>query len=340
MNNFRNKNFYYEKFSTSAEQQKNIDKIFNEVVIGDKYPHLKQIIGTYKKGILSVFFATIKAYDSLRTAEIDNRLVVDNLVYRYMYIEHLIEFSGIHLNKKRRKNNRFSRKNIWSVKLNILCTLGLILKLDIRNIKSTESYKIRKSREKKEDRIDKIRYDKNRLDEAKVKYIRDVNYFAIPRYDDKILSEAEARAKKLLENGYKQSTFSKEIVIDTFSQDFADKIFLDKRKRTSAELERESLVFYVIANQVKKNGYTTKENVIQELLFQIDIFEYKQYESLEDIRQNKYIFICDLFSKTLFQIKKIYDYKPLNKEQKKSLCIDINSKKWYIVPKEKEGEDR
>lgn len=335
MNNFRNKNFYYEKLSTSAEQQKNIDKIFNEVVIDDKYPHLKQIIGTYKKGILSVFFATIRAYDSLRTAEIDNRLVVNDLVYRYMYIEHLIEFSGVHLNKKRRKNNRFSRKNIWSVKLNILCTLGLVLKLDIRNIKSTESYKIRKSREKKEDRIDKIRYEKNRLDEEKAKYIRDVNYFAIPIYNDEILSEAERRAKKLLENGYKQSTFSKQIVIDTFSQDFADEVFLDKRKRTSAELERESLVFYIIAEQVAKNGYTTKESVIQELLFQIDIFEYKQYESLKDVKQDKYNFVCDLFSKTLFQIKKMYDYKPLKKEQKESLCIDINSKRWYIVPKKK-----
>lgn len=338
MNNFRNKNFYYEKLSTSAEQQKNIDKIFNEVVNDDKYPYLKQIIGTYNKGLLSVFFATIRAYDSLRNAEIDNRLVVDGLVYRYMYIEHLIEFSGVHLNKRRRKQKRFSRKNVWSVKLNILCTLGLVLKLDIRNIKSTESYKIRKSREKKEERIDKIRYDKNKLDEAKAKYIRDVNYFAIPIYDEKILSEAEARAKKLIENGYKQSTFSKQIVIDTFSQDFADKVFLDKRKRTSAELERESLVFYVIANQVKQNGYTTKESVIQELLFQIDIFEYKQYEALEDIKQDKYNFVCNLFSKMLFQVKKMYDYKPLNKEQKESLCIDVNSKKWYIVPKTERKE--
>ena len=124
MNNFRNKNFYYEKLSTSAEQQKNMDKIFNDVVNDDKYPNLKQMIGTYKKGLLSVFFATIRAYDSLRKAEIDNRLVVDNLVYRYMYIEHLIEFSGVHLNKKRRKEKRFSRKNIWSVKLNILCKIG------------------------------------------------------------------------------------------------------------------------------------------------------------------------------------------------------------------------
>ena len=338
MNNFRNKNFYYEKLSTSAEQQKNMDKIFNDVVNDDKYPNLKQMIGTYKKGLLSVFFATIRAYDSLRKAEIDNRLVVDNLVYRYMYIEHLIEFSGVHLNKKRRKEKRFSRKNIWSVKLNILCTLGLVLKLDIRNIKSTESYKIRKSREKKEDRIDKIRYEKNRLDEAKAKYIRDVNYFAIPIYDDKILSEAEARAKKLIENGYKQSTFSKQIVIDTFSQDFADKVFLDKRKRTSAELERESLVFYVISEQVAENGYTTKESVIQELLFQIDIFEYKQYEALEDIKQDKYNFVCDLFSRTLFQVKKMYDYKPLSKKQKESLCIDINSKRWYIVPKTERKE--
>lgn len=335
MNNFRNKNFYYEKLPTSAEQQKNIDKIVNDVVIDDKYPHLKQIIGTYTKGLLSVFLSTIRAYDSLRNAEIDKRLEIDNLVYRYLYLAHLIEFSGVHLNKKRRKDKRFSRKNIWSTKLNILCTLGLVLKLDIRDIKNTESYKIRKTREKKEDRIDKIRYDKNRLDEAKAKYIRDVNYFAIPLYDDKILSEAERRAKKLLENGYKQSTFSKEIVIDTFSQEFADKIFLDNRKRTSAELERESLVFYVIAKQIAENGYTTKEAVIEELLFQIDIFEYKQYEALEDVKQDKYIFVCDLFSKTLFQVKKMYDYKPLNKEQKESLCIDIKSKKWYIVPKKK-----
>lgn len=336
MNNFRNKNFYYEKLSTSAEQQKNIDKIVNDVVIDDKYPHLKQIIGTYTKGLLSVFLATIRAYDSLRNAEIDNRLVVDNLVYRYMYIEHLIEFSGVHLNKKRRKEKRFSRKNIWSVKLNILCTLGLVLKLDIREIKSAESYKIRKSREKKEDRIDKIRYEKNRLDESKAKYIRDVNYFAIPIFDDKILSEAESRAKKLLDSGYKQSTFSKEIVIETFGQNFADKIFLDKRKITSAELERESLVFCIIANQVEQNGYTTKEAVIQELLFQIDLFEYKQYEALEDIKQDKYNFVCRLFNKMLFQIKKMYEYKPLNKEQKESLCIDTNSKKWYIVPKRKD----
>ena len=335
MNNFRNKNFYYEKLPTTAKQQKNIDKIVNDVVIDDKYPHLKQILGTYKKGLLSVFLATIRAYDSLRNAEIDNRLVVDNLVYRYMYIEHLIESSGVHLNKKRRKEKRFSRKNIWSVKLNVLCTLGLILKLDIREIRNTESYKVRKSREKKEDRIDKIRYEKNRLDESKSKYIRDVNYFAIPFFDDKILSEAESRAKKLLDNGYKQSTFSKEIVIETFSQDFADKIFLDKRKITSAELERESLVFYIIAEQVKNSGYTTKEAVIQELLFQIDLFEYKQYEALEDVKQDKYKFVCNLFYKTLFQVKKMYDYKPLNKEQKESLCIDITSKKWYIVPKEK-----
>ena len=214
-----------------------------------------------------------------------------------------------------------------------MCTLGLVLKLDIREIKSAESYKIRKSREKKEDRIDKIRYEKNRLDEEKSKYIRDVNYFAIPIFDDEILSEAEARAKKLIENGYKQSTFSKKIVIETFGQNFADKIFLDKRKITSAELERESLVFCIIANQVKQNGYTTKEAVIQELLFQIDLFEYKQYEALEDVKQDKYKFVCNLFYKTLFQVKKMYEYKPLNKEQKESLCIDINSKKWYIVPK-------
>ena len=335
MNNFRNEDFYYEKLPLSTEQKNNINNILNNVIYDDKYIYLKQILGTYKRGLLSVLIGTIRTYDSLRNAEIDNRLIVDKLVYRYIYLEHFIEFTGVHQNNRRRKKKKFDRKGIWSTKLNILCVLGLILKLDIREIKSAESYKIRKSREKKEEKIDKIRYDKNRLDEEKSKYIRDVNYFAIPIFDDEILSEAEARAKKLIENGYKQSTFSKKIVIETFGQNFADKIFLDKRKITSAELERESLVFCIIANQVKKNGYTTKEAVIQELLFQIDLFEYKQYEALADVRQDKYKFVYRLFEKMLFEIKEMYEYKPLNKKKKESLCIDITSKKWYIVPKQK-----
>lgn len=330
MNNCRNKkNFYYDKLKTSAEQQKNIDIIVNDVILSDKYPHLKQILGWFNRGLFPVLDGFIRTYDSLRKTNIDPFVVVDNLKYKYIYIEHLIEFTGIHKNKKRRKERRYNRKGIWSTKINILCVLGLIYKLDTSKISSQDSYKIRKSREKREEKI-----EEKSVEESKARYVKSVNYFAIPLYNEEILKRAEERAKRLYDNGYKQSTFSKEIVIETFGQEFADKIFLDKRKKTSAGAERESLVFLTIARQVKAKGYTTKSEVLDELAFQIDIFENKPYEVLKDVKQKKYMFLSNLFNSLLVHIKKMYDYKPLSAEQKKQFGIDVNSKKWYIIPKQ------
>lgn len=332
MNNYRrSRNFYYQKLKTSAEQQHNIDIIVNDVILSDKYLYLKQMIGTFNRGLFPVLRGFILTYDSLRETNVDPLVVVDNLKYKYIYIEHLIEHTGIHKNKKRRKERRFNRKGIWSTKINILCTLGLIYKLDISNISSEDSYKIRKSREKRKEKI-----EEKSIDESKAKYVKNVNYFAIPRYDDEmILNRADERAKKLYENGYKQSTFSKSIVIEAFGQDFADKIFLDKRKKTSAEAERESIVFLTIAKKIKEKGYTTKIEVLDELSFKIDIFENKPYEVLKDVKQKKLIYLSNLFNSLLFNIKKMYDYKPLTAEQKKDLGINVHSKKWYIIPKKK-----
>lgn len=333
MNNFKKeKQFYYAKLPTSVEQQKNIDKILNDVILSDKYPYLKQILGGFNRGLFPVLVGFIKTYDSLRNTEIDPNIVVDGLVYRYIYIEHLIEATGIHQNKKRRKERRYSRKGIWSTKINILCTLGLIYKLDTDKIK--DSYKIRKSNEKRNEKI-----EEKRVEESEARYVKKVNYFAISRYDfdnDMILKRAEERAKKLYENGYKQSTFSKTIVIESFGQDFADSIFLDSRKKTSAESERESLVFLTIARQVGERGYTTKKEVLDELAFQIDIFEKKPYEVLKDVKQKKYVFLSNLFNSLLFHIKKMYDYKPLTREQKQKLGINVSSKNWYIIPIERQ----
>ena len=330
MNNYRNKkNFYYQKLKTSAEQQKNIDIIANDVILSDKYPYLKQILGSFNRGLFPVLRGFIKTYDSLRKTDVDPYVVVGNLKYKYIYIEHLVEATGIHKNKKRRKEKRYNRKGIWSTKINILCTLGLIYKLDISKISSQDSYKVRKSREKREEKI-----EEKSIEESKARYVKNVNYFAIPRYDNEmILKRAEERAKKLYENGYKQSTFSKSIVIETFGQDFADNIFLDRRKKTSAEAGRESIVFLTIARQVKERGYTTKSEVLDELYFQIDIFENKPYEVIKNVKQKKYVFLSNLFNSLLFHIKKMYDYKPLTAEQKKQFGINVNSKKWYIIPK-------
>jgi hypothetical protein len=327
--NKKERKFYYDKLTTSAEQQKNIDKIVNDVILSDDYPYLKQILGWFNRGLFPVLKGFIRTYDSLRKAEIDPYIVVDNQVYRYIYIEHLIEATGVHRNNKRKKDKQFNRKGVWSTKINILCVLGLINKLDTSNIK--DSYKVRKSREKRNEMI-----KEKSLDESKSKYVKNVNYFAIPKYNDEVFSVADKRAKKLYENGYKQSTFSKSIVIETFGQEFADNIFLDKRNKTSAELGRESLVFLTIARQVKERGYTTKNDVLYELLFQIDIFENKPYEVLKNVKQKKYIFLSNLFNSLLFHIKKMYDYKPLSKVQKQKLGIKEDSKKWYIIPKKEE----
>lgn len=328
MNNFKKKQFFYEKLPLSAIQQKNIKKIEKDVIFSDKYPHLKKILGSYSRGIVKAFVGFIITYDSLRNTEIDKSIVVDNLVYRYIYIEHLIDFTKIHQNKKRKKERRFNRKGVWSTKLNILCTLGLIYKLDISKIK--DSYKIKKSNEKRNEKI-----EEKGLFESKAKFVRTVNYFAIPIYNDMIFKEAEERAKKLLENGYKQSTFSKTIVIETFGQDFSDKIFLDSREKTDKQIERENLVFSVIRKQVKEKGYTTKDDVLSELYSKINIFKNKPFEVLNDIKQYKYIFLNNLFKSLLFKITKMYEYKPLRKEQKQRLGINVESRKWFIIPRER-----
>ena len=85
MNNYRNeKKFYYEKLPPSAEQQQNIDYIVNEVMCSKRYPYLKEMMGTFRRGLLPTLLGIIKTYDSLRNAEIDPFVVVDGLVYRYI----------------------------------------------------------------------------------------------------------------------------------------------------------------------------------------------------------------------------------------------------------------
>lgn len=198
--------------------------------------------------------------------------------------------------------------------INILTTLGLIEKKNPYEEK------------------DQISITKNR--DRRKKYIatgakkRSEILLRVPfKYTKEILKEANNRAKKLLKNGYIYGDFSKDIVIITFGQEFADRVFLDNREQKEQQKQQQERVKRQLRELLKQRKLIT----IEELKEKIKETNKKATELLKDYDSNKgYIERCIRYEINEEEGK--FEYRELSKEEKKQYGIE--GRKKYIIRKD------
>lgn len=272
---------------TEKEIQR-LHKIFKE----EKYEYLSKIMLRANSVLETFFFDFLRFYDRCRKIQkVSYNLDFDYFVFLFLSVikDNITQY------QYENNNGKVSRN------INVLVTLGLIEKKDqLEN----PLYLPKKTKE-----IKRNIYKKTG------KKVRSPNYFYVPSYYKKTtLQEANSRAKRLLDNGYKLSEFSKNIVIKTFGQDFANKVFLDKRQISSTEVEQKEQVKETISFLLENYEYTCKK----------DIKEYiKSHYS-----NQKYI---DTSIREVLRESEKIECRTLTIEEKAKYGIPRQSKKQYII---------
>lgn len=138
----------------------------------------------------------------------------------------------------------FSSSSIWNRNINIFATLGLIIKHEIPDGTVNEINQA----------VKKAKYG----DEMS-KY-RDIQFYSLPLYDNKLFNEADKIAEKMLIRGFRAESFNKIFLIKAFNQEFADKIFLDNRHISDYSRYVENEIEKYIIFEVDRKGYVTKNH--------------------------------------------------------------------------------
>ena len=91
------------------------------------------------------------------------------------------------------------------------------------------------------------------------------NWYHIPEYCDKILQEADERAKMWLDSKLALDSISKSTIIRVFGQDIADIAFDDYRIIGRDEIKNQEELTTAIKVELEKRGYAQHEKVIRRL---------------------------------------------------------------------------
>lgn len=134
------------------------------------------------------------------------------------------------------KRFQYGSYQSWSRNLNVFVTLGLIKRVP----------------------PEKVLLEWTRSEGKKV-----VNFYTIPPYTENDLEQADRIAKKLRDNNFRLGSFSKIYLIKVFGQKFANQVYPDERAVTEYSDYVVSEIEKFIQNEVDRNGYTTKLQVLE-----------------------------------------------------------------------------
>lgn len=146
----------------------------------------------------------------------------------------------------------FGDASSWNRNINIFCTLGLVEKVTPNN------GKVGRLR----NRLHWKMAQRMGIGRHNAFKIRPIDFYIIPLYDKERFEEANRIAQKLVDHGFRKNSFSKTLLIKTFGQEFADKVFQDDRfvSEFSDYVTRQITKF--ILHDIERNGYTTKDRII------------------------------------------------------------------------------
>ncbi len=158
----------------------------------------------------------------------------------------------------------------WNRNINLFVALGFIGKVD--------TFEIRKQNKTFEEfsMIGKMKLAKSKG--ISLKNVKDQNMYYIFPYDEKILKEAENRAKAMFENGFSMNSFSKIFLQRVFGLDFANSVYfnnIEESEYTQAVVEE---IEKAVLEKIKRKHFTFKDEIIREVSKSIDTTIYRYYE--------------------------------------------------------------
>ena len=258
---------------------KNIDIINSLQKYREKYPYLNRILRyayPYIQTILSI--------------------ALDNIVCDLFKIdgEALFFFSNRYLAKK--SNKTLDRTNKY---INLLCVLGLLVKVPYNNINDKIVKKAKEISKKNKE--------------------QGICFYTIPDYA-LVLDIAEERAKTLITYRFSIKGMSRTYIANVFGQEFADQIYHVRIKKSNKNHFVQEYIEHFILKQIHQFGYCTKDMVINQPII-INGVCIKKYTKDFEFRR----ILPDILQKyCLVYIK-------ANKEINKKLSIDTSK---YIIVKE------
>lgn len=192
-----------------------------------------------------------------------------------------------------------------SQKINVLCYLGLIDKLNTKDKEYSSIPIVRNTRAK------------------------NINFLAIPKINLTTLQQAEVRAKKLLDNKFSLKSFNKSFLIEIEGYEEANIIIQnDKNMNIYREKQRKQIRKYILEN-VNLSEYVAKKVLREEV---VNYF-YDKYKNKIEKKNN----IEYLYETELEKLKKenFIEIRKLNKEEKIKLSQLKNNLLIYIIRKER-----
>lgn len=221
-------NYYIENskklYKYNTKDIKNKIKKLNERLQDERYYYLSKLLND--KGLKEFLFEFMKLYDSMRKINSDDFYF---LYYNKQYYKFIYNYQIVQQLKK--------DKSTVSKKTNILVALGLINKLNVYDQK-----------------ISKLTVVKKALNKSKKEGNRPVNFYSIPNYTHKLLKEANYIASILLNNHITLKKFNKTFLIKALGQEFANKVFLDKRVISHIHIEEIQTIKNILITELKNNS--------------------------------------------------------------------------------------
>lgn len=285
------------KGKTMIKYKKISKKVIKDIEIlenklnSKKYYYLSKILKS--KNLKDFLYNFMKIYDSMPNIKDYHYQYFENSCYKFIYFEDI-------------NQRMYKSKDVISKKINILAVLGLIKKLDIYNEKVISSSIIKKT-----------------INKSKKENKRCVNYYNIPNYTNKLLKEANEVAKILIENKMTIKNFNKAFIINVFGQEFANKIFLDKRKIPKEYEQLRNEIRKKITFRIKLDG----------IIKQNELFDYicndNNKFSQSVIKNNTNIILNKMVNEKLIIKRR------LNQKEKAQYKIPKNNKYIYILKGDK-----
>ena len=185
-------------------------------------------------------------------------------------------------------------------KINCLCTLNLLEKVDTSKLNSVTVT--------------------NTIKLAKSKGMEPPNYFFIPKYNKELFLEAENRAKKLIENGFTLRNFNKTMVRNALGEEIEKSVFINNhdfktQKITLSNNERKKNIKiskakeenqYSNINILKHFNYISVPNEHNENIVDINVFN-RPEKYVECIGYTNYLMKLN-FKKLVLDFLGIHSY--------------------------------
>lgn len=258
---------------------------------------------------------TLKQYKSLYKL-IRQKVKYLNYLIAYSKDKRLNDYATVHHNYYFFASNRYLARrykgtsSTWNRNINLFVTLGLINRISEETLDIANGELLKTSLKYKSKQLKKLNLPNNNLMVSDGQTMKMIGYYTIPLYTVELLSQADDIAKKMIYNNYRSNSFNKMFLINVFGQEFANKVFQDEREITDYSNYVSSQIYNSILSDIDKNGYTTKDRVI-------NLTEIKCEGSSKNILTTEY-------DRCISELKDKYglEYRKANKELKEKFKLD------------------